>query len=293
MTAPYVTGTVSVTAGSAVVTGNGTGWQTGLVIGGLFGLDSANGNPVPILSIDSDTELTLAKPWRGTTAANQAYWIVRDTAYGQQMTANAQALATYIQRLDNASLASLAALAPAADRLPYFNGAGSAALIPLTAFARSLLDDANAAAIWATLGATAPAEVAFRRGNALATVSQSGGVPTGGLIERGSNANGEYTRFADGTQICTKKVSGFAAINTAWGGGFISASVLAGPWPAGFATLPSVSAGHDGGATATVGALVGQNGATVSSAGNYFLYRGTSLATTDISVTLTAIGRWF
>lgn len=36
----------------------------------------------------------------------------------------------------------------------------------------------------------------------LGTVSQSGGVPTGAIIERGSNANGEYVRFADGTQIC-------------------------------------------------------------------------------------------
>lgn len=33
-------------------------------------------------------------------------------------------------------------------------------------------------------------------------VSQSGGVPTGAIIERGSNANGEYVRFADGTQEC-------------------------------------------------------------------------------------------
>lgn len=39
--------------------------------------------------------------------------------------------------------------------------------------------------------------------NILGTVSQSGGTPTGGVIERGSNADGEYVRFADGTQICT------------------------------------------------------------------------------------------
>lgn len=38
------------------------------------------------------------------------------------------------------------------------------------------------------------------------TVSQSGGVPTGAVIERGSNANGEYVRFADGTQICAQVV---------------------------------------------------------------------------------------
>ncbi|MCL4674607.1 MAG: hypothetical protein KJZ59_00905, partial [Pararhodobacter sp.] len=47
---------------------------------------------------------------------------------------------------------------------------------------------------------------AFRRGNILGTVSQSGGVPTGAVIERGANANGEYVRLADGTQICTRSI---------------------------------------------------------------------------------------
>ncbi|EPQ3032680.1 phage tail protein [Pseudomonas aeruginosa] len=42
----------------------------------------------------------------------------------------------------------------------------------------------------------------FHTGNILGTVSRSGGAPTGAIIERGSNANGEYVRFADGTQIC-------------------------------------------------------------------------------------------
>lgn len=40
----------------------------------------------------------------------------------------------------------------------------------------------------------------YTAGTILGTVSQSGGVPTGAIIERGSNANGEYTRWADGTQ---------------------------------------------------------------------------------------------
>lgn len=43
----------------------------------------------------------------------------------------------------------------------------------------------------------------YSRNNIVGTVSQSGGVPTGAVIERGSNANGSYTRWADGTQICT------------------------------------------------------------------------------------------
>jgi len=43
----------------------------------------------------------------------------------------------------------------------------------------------------------------FKRNNILGQVTQSAGVPTGAVIERGSNANGEFVRFADGTQICT------------------------------------------------------------------------------------------
>ena len=39
----------------------------------------------------------------------------------------------------------------------------------------------------------------FSRSNIVGTVSQSGGVPTGAIIERGSNVNGEYTKYADGT----------------------------------------------------------------------------------------------
>jgi hypothetical protein len=38
--------------------------------------------------------------------------------------------------------------------------------------------------------------------NIVGTVSQSSGVPTGAIIERGSNANGEFVKYADGTLIC-------------------------------------------------------------------------------------------
>ncbi|MDX0597820.1 phage tail protein [Sinorhizobium medicae] len=284
MTIPYVTGTVSVTAGSAVVTGSGTAWATALIAGGIFGLDSSNGNPVPILSVDSNTQLTLAKPWRGTTAAGQGYWIVRDTAYLQQQTVNAQALSTYIQRLDNAVLAALAGLTPAADKFAYFTGANSGALADIKAKGRDLLSsttvldallklgpvwggsvrspansdvglvdgDLNTITVagvytlsgnWANTyaGAVSAATTGtlvvlqrsanavfqyfyrdnnqvFRRNTVnggtswtdwtivelpvVGTASNSAGFPAGAIIERGSNANGEYVRFADGTQIC-------------------------------------------------------------------------------------------
>ncbi|QPI66332.1 hypothetical protein [Vreelandella venusta] len=43
--------------------------------------------------------------------------------------------------------------------------------------------------------------------NILGTVSQSEGIPTGAIIERGSNANGSYVKFADGTLECTRIVN--------------------------------------------------------------------------------------
>lgn len=42
----------------------------------------------------------------------------------------------------------------------------------------------------------------YNSGNILGTVAQSGGIPTGSIIERGANANGEYIKYADGLMIC-------------------------------------------------------------------------------------------
>jgi hypothetical protein len=53
-----------------------------------------------------------------------------------------------------AALTSLNALTPAADRVAYYTGATTAALATLTPFARTLLDDADAATARATLGLT-------------------------------------------------------------------------------------------------------------------------------------------
>ncbi|TJV70352.1 MAG: hypothetical protein E5X76_20165 [Mesorhizobium sp.] len=77
MTSIYSTGTVSVTNGNAVVPGSGTAWAVALVTGGSF---SCSGLSIPILSVESDTSLTLAYPWPGATAAGAAYAIQRDNS---------------------------------------------------------------------------------------------------------------------------------------------------------------------------------------------------------------------
>lgn len=57
-------------------------------------------------------------------------------------------------------------------------------------------------------------QLADHKAGWLGTVSQSGGVPTGAIIERGSNSNGEYVKFADGTMICRHVIVQAITANT-------------------------------------------------------------------------------
>ena len=142
------------------------------------------------------------------------------------------------------------------------------------------------------LGALADIE-AMLTARGVGTVSETGGIPTGAIVQSGSNANGSFLRFSDGTQICwhtitLTQVSG-ASLYKLW------------TFPIAFSAAPTVSATLiDTGTYAPGRGSLGAGGIDnppTTTAAELFQSRDPAAANFAVSDTIDfsvmAVGRWY
>ena len=176
-----------------------------------------------------------------------------------------------------------------ATRLPLVRGSGrhrqlpSGDAVPVAAGGTGAV---TAAAARANLGLKSAAVA-----DILGVVSQSSGAATGSIIERGSNANGRYVRFADGTQICWGVSTGRATASTQAGsagyhtglGNLTYPAAFVGDLPAYIPYTVSPQSYYGAALYDSVGTLTATPNTYVWSPSNSF----------SAAVTYIAIGRWF
>lgn len=231
----YQTGTVAVTNGNTTVTGTGTAFVGAVRAGWAF--IGPDGRIYRIASVVSNTSLTISPGYLGTTQSGQTYAIFPTQGLEAGLTTALQALLTSVQgTVDGPGQGKFADGSagtpgmrfsadedtglhrPAANQIGLATGGTQRALLSNTALLVNVPITGTAVTANATdttagrvlrvgAGHQQLDPALYRRGNIVGTVTESSGLPTGAVIEHGSNANGRFTRFADGTQICWRSAS--------------------------------------------------------------------------------------
>ncbi|MCQ1766118.1 LamG domain-containing protein [Neorhizobium galegae] len=98
----YITGSVQLTNGSKAVTGIDTAWAIAQVAGGTIFVQ-AEGNPLPLASIEGDTAATAALEWTGATGT-YAYALLRATAFSEQLETNSNILSRLLVAMEAGTL---------------------------------------------------------------------------------------------------------------------------------------------------------------------------------------------
>lgn len=193
-------GTVSVQNGSTTVTGVNANFAASARSGDSF--IGPDGLTYEVVNPASATSMSILPAYKGPTVSGAAYAIMPVQGYDKLLS---DAFNTLVNQFGT----KLAALGTTGnyDILPVEKGGlGNA-----TGTAQKLL----AAAM-------------------VGTATQSGGIATGAIIERGSNGNGEYIKFADGTLVCWDSKGPTLTTSNAIGQGYQSAPANRYDFPATF-----------------------------------------------------------
>ncbi|CAI3796857.1 hypothetical protein GLGCALEP_01658 [Pseudomonas sp. MM221] len=261
----YRTGTVAITAGQTTVTGTGTNFSANGRVGDAF--LGPDGNWYEVTNIASGTVLSILPAYKGATVAGGAYAITPVQGYPKT-------LADKFNDIANTWGSTLAGL----------GAVSTENVVPVT---KGGTGGTTQAAARSGLGLKAAAVA-----DILGTVSQSGGVPTGAIMEAGSNANGEYVKYADGTLISRSLYTDNGlAINIAAGTLFRSAT-LTQIYPVPFFDTPKVSLTMYKGVNDSH-RVSAQQHPSGSGYMTFSVSNSVSTAAVAIQCSIIAIGRWF
>ncbi|MCT8948390.1 phage tail protein [Pseudomonas iridis] len=320
----YKTGTVAVTQNSNAVIGTGTAFIANSRVGD--GFRGPDGRWYEVTNIASNTALSISPNYEGPTAAGGFYSIMPVQGYQKDLSDQVRAILNdYGEKL--AALGTTGNY----DVLPVSKGGtggvdqvegraglglGAAAtenIIPVTKGGTGGTDQAGARTglglgsvaveniLPVTKGGTggtsqATARTALGLGSAsvaaiVGTVSQTAGTPTGAIIEQGSNANGSYVKFADGTMMSwwtrTGVTLAYGNIFTLAGGNTYYGSA-GWTFPVQFTGVPTVTC-----MVRSTGRLLWACLNNVSAATANFYLLSALNETVSSDFTFIAIGRWF
>ncbi|WP_241663656.1 phage tail protein [Pseudomonas sp. Sample_14] len=319
----YKTGTVSVTQNSNAVIGTGTAFIANSRVGD--GFRGPDGRWYEVTNIASNTALSISPNYEGPTAAGGFYAIMPVQGYQKDLSDQVRTILNdYGETLaalgttgnydvlpvtkggtggtDPAAARSSLGLGSVATEnvVPVAKGgtggtdqAGARAGLGLGSVATEStvpISKGGTGATTASAGRTALGLGSAAVAQIVGTVSQSGGLPTGALMEYGTNSGGEFWKFASGLMICAKKVA-LGPTSFAAGPIFTCVSSAVGAMPAVFAANPYVVANGISDASGGGWGSCYVNW-SASTWGSWAIYTEVS-RTSASTLNLIAIGKWF
>lgn len=262
---------------NGLLTQTAAGTYTGRTLTGpASGISVTNGNGVagnPTLALTDDLAALEA-----LTGTNTIYYRSGTSTWTPVTIGASLGFTGGTLAVTDPELAAIAGLTSAADTVPYFTGLGTAALAAFTAFGRSLVAAANAAAARTALAlgtaatqntGTSGGNIPFLNGaNTWANINTfAGGAPIAGITNGGNAAAGYIGEYIESSVADTSAVALTSGIPV----NMTSIALTAGDW------VVRLSASFNLAGTTSITSLLGSislTSATVDlSNGRYVLYR--------------------